>query len=348
MQTSLSWSKYLDAKVDELTTYISQQQCYRASHHQRQMLSELVARLAPRSVACLGAGYLNDIPLDALLTHERDITLVDWIHGISRQGLAGKIIYQQNDEYDCLFCRNCIGARYCKNFTDQRLDDGVCSAFVPVIDHGVSCKNFEPHDQPNFVTADITAGYGSHFAQTMEKRISHCKTPKEAFVKAIKLCDQGTGHYQPIPLADDSIDLLTSSLVVSQFEMEPYGYFSVLLEQYYGRDKLMSLESILAPLMEQLRTRLFVNQIRHHVKELYRLVKKDGQGRVYFSVELFRCNAYDDGYFLVQDMPKALDVLGEYFLFDFVIMQEPSVLHRADIDDGTSIFQNYLLIPKSH
>jgi len=348
MPTSISWASYLDAKVSELTSCLSQQQCHHATQRQREMLTELISRLAPRSVACLGSGYLNDLPLDTLFVTDREVALVDWIKGISQHGLAGKIIRQGDNSYRCLFCDNCVGTLYCKNFTNELLHNGVCSAFEPVVGHCISCKNYQPCQQPNFITADITAGYSSHFAQTMEKRISHCKSPKEAFVKAIKLCDQSCVSQRPLPLADDSIELLTSSLVVSQFDMEPYGYFSVLLEQYFGRDKLVTLEPVLVPLMEQLRTRLFVNQIRQHVQELYRLVKKDGKGRVYFSVELFRNDPHGEGYFLVQDMPKALDVLGEYFRFDFDLFQETNVLHRASIDAGTSIIQNYVLVPKLH
>jgi len=348
MQTPLSWTSYLDAKVNELTMYISQQQCYRASEQQRENLSDLIHQLRPESVACLGSGYLNDFPIDVLFTPQRQVTLVDWIKDISLHGLAGKIISQGENEYSCLFCNNCIGSLYCKNFTNEFLNSGVCTAFEPVENMGITCKNYQPCVQPHFVTGDITAGYSSYFAQSMEKRIHHCKSPKEAFIKAIKLCDQCGNHYLPLPLEDDSIELLTSSLVVSQFDMEPYGYFSVLLEQCFGRDRLMSLEPILVPFMEQLRTRLFVNQMRQHMQELYRLVKKDGKGRVYFSVELFRRDTQSQDYFLVQDMPKALGMVGEYFLFDFEMLPESKVLHRSDIDDGISIIQNYVLIPKLH
>lgn len=311
------------------------------------LIADIVDKTAPKTIACLGSGYLNDIPVATLFEQSKDVSLVDWIPGISREGVAGSIISKQGNRYHCLFCDKCIGALYCNNFTNEILDDGVCTAFVPVEHDTLTCKHYEPGLQPNFVAGDVTAGYSSRFAQLMENKVPRCKTPKEAFIKAIKACDQIAGKQDHIPLDDHSMDFVTSSMVISQFDAEPYSFFSTILERAYGGDRILSLEKTLRPLMEKLRTKLFVAQVKHHVAEIYRLVTKEGKGRVFFSVEMFRQSAEGNVYFLVQDMQKALEIIGGYFLFDLELLPEPDVLHRCEVGDGISVIQNYVLAPRS-
>ena len=340
------WASYLQADVCQQACSTSRGQCHDALSRQRELIARITKILEPESIACLGSGYLNDIPINVLFEYGKDVALVDWIDGVSQQGVAGSIISKNNGSYNCLFCDKCIGSLYCSNFTNEVLDEGVCSAFVPVEGDTVTCQNYEPGLQPNYIASDVTAGYSSSFAELVENKITKCKTPKEAFVKAIKSCDQVAGKQKTIPLTDNSVDFLTSSMVVSQFDVEPYNFFSLMLERAYGRDRILSLEKTLRPFMEKLRTKLFVDQVKRHVEEMFRLVKKDGKGRIYFSVELFRLNTDGKLYFLVQDMQKTLEIIGHYFLFDFDTLPESDVLHRCDIDDGVSIVQNYMLSPR--
>lgn len=343
------WTQYLDADVNSQACNSSRRQCQSAMVRQRELIARITEQRRPETIACLGSGYLNDIPIQKLFEGGKDVALVDWIDGVSREGVAGSIISNQDGRYHCLFCDKCIGALYCSNFTNEIIDEGVCSAFEPVKgEHGetVTCGNYEPGLQPNFVAGDVTAGYSSGFSEAVEHKINKCKSPKEAFIKAIKTCDQVAGKHQHIPLAADSIEFLTSSMVVSQFDVEPYNFFAFLLERTYGRAKIQSLEKTLTPLMEKLRTKLFVDQVKHHVAEMFRLVKKDGTGRIYFSVELFRLNPDGKFYFLVQDMHEVLDIIGRYFWFDFELLPESDVLHRSQMGDGISVIQNYILSPR--
>ena len=134
-------------------------------------------------------------------------------------------------------------------------------------------------------------------------------------------------------------------MVVSQFDSEPYLYFSKLLKLEFGRERIFRKEKILLPLMEALRKTLFKIQLDGHVKELYRLVNK-AQGNVYFSVELFRSLPERDEFFLVHEMPYVLNILSNYFLFDFTLFPLESTLKRMEIGEGRSVIQSYLLTPR--
>jgi len=345
---TIAWAQYLETKVNQQSYAISMAQCRDALAGQREMIGHLVNVLGSRSIVCLGAGFLNDLPVSMLFSPETRVTLVDWIDGISQEGLANQIIHKLNDQYHCLFCDKNIGKLYCKSFTNELLSEGVCTAFMPVDEPNLTCQSYQSNIEPKFLRCDITAGYGHQFAETIQKKMRNCKTPKEAFITAIRLCNRLESKIKPIPLDDDSIDLVTSSMVLSQFDNEPYSFFALLLEQHFGRAQVLAHEDILRPLMEQLRTKLFLEQVRRHLREIYRMVRKDGPGRVYLSVELFRSSALDGLYFLVQDIPKAMDVINEYFLFDLEKIPEKKIFNSVEIDCETSIIQNYVLVPRVH
>lgn len=61
-----------------------------------------------------------------------------------------------------------------------------------------------------------------------------------------------------------------SSMVVSQFDHEPYAFFSKLVTLQFG-SCLWAEEEQLRPLMEKLRSELFRLQVEGHVREIHRL-----------------------------------------------------------------------------
>ncbi len=132
-------------------------------------------------------------------------------------------------------------------------------------------------------------------------------------------------------------------MVISQFEHEPYGYFSKLLAQQFG-PRLVKEEKKLTPWMERLRSELFRVQAEGHIKEMYRLVNKD-HGKVYFSVELFHARPDSDEFFLVQEIPQAMNILRQYFAFDFKSLPYDHTLHKIVVNDRPSIVQSYVLAP---
>ncbi len=182
------------------------------------------------------------------------------------------------------------------------------------------------------------------FLKKMEGAITTCNTAKQAFIKAITIAEKS--KYTAMAIESNSIELVTSSMVLSQFDVEPYTFFANLLENKFGRTEILKFESKLQPLMELLRTKLFTSQVESHIKEMYRILKKDGRPRAYLSAELFR--SFSDGklFFLVQDMPKAMEIIGKYFFYVFGDDLGVNTLNKSKIGDGISVNQCYVLTPK--
>jgi hypothetical protein len=195
------------------------------------------------------------------------------------------------------------------------------------------------------VTADATLGRASEFAQRVPPLVQTCETVSQCFQKAIEVCRECTAIREELPFPTGSMDLVTSSMVVSQFEHEPYGYFSKLLARRYGAE-LVQQETQLLPLMERLRSDLLEMMLDAHIEEMYRVVNKE-RGTAYFSVELFSSlpEPESDRYFLVQQIPQALEKLRTYFTFDFTIIPPERVLRRAMMRTQSSIIQSFVLRP---
>lgn len=345
MNSSTFWNSYLKNCNTDKTLQEGFFLCEQAFSDHKEIISRLVNTLSPNTIAILGSGYLNDIPLGDLVENNRKLYLVDWIDNISKVGVSKSIVCKDEiDGHNCLFCVKNTAKQYCNNFTGEFLEKSVCTGFEPVDEPFITCKNYEPASEPSFIKADITGGISRDFASKIRSNITSCKTPKNAFLKALSLSDKL--KHEPMPVEDNSIELVTSSMVLSQFDVEPYGYFSTLLEKQYGCDEIAKQESKLMPLMERLRTKLFILQVESHIKEMYRIVKKDKKSRIYVSAELFRSYPDVDQFFVVQDMPKAMEIMDKYFFYEFGDLLEGKVLRKAQLGNGVSITQSFVLAPK--
>ncbi len=345
MNRSTFWNSYLENYSANKILQGGFLPCEQAFSNHREIISKLIDTLSPNTIAILGSGYLNDIPLVDLVENNRKLYLVDWIDYLSKIGVSKSIVCKdENNCHNCLFCKTHTAKQYCKNFTGEFLEKGVCTGFEPVDEPFITCKNYEPASEPSFIKADITGGVSRDFASKIRNSIRSCKTPKDAFLKAISISDKL--NYEPMPVEDNSIELVTSSMVLSQFDVEPYSYFSTVLEERYGYDEIVKHTSKLMPLMERLRTKLFTLQVEFHVKEMYRIVKKDKKSRIYVSAELFRSYPNVDQFFVVQDMPKAMEIMDKYFFYEFGDILEGKVLKKVELGNGVSINQSYVLAPK--
>lgn len=340
------WHTYIKTPVDARLGQAYNAFCQEMFDDQRRIIHHLIDTYQPKRIACMGSGYLNDIPIKVLFTARRETYLIDWIDNISREGVKNRIISYKNGNHECLFCHHHLADKYCSNYSGVLSEeDQTCQAFSLVDEPVFACTNYKPGSLPNYVSHDVTNGHATNFAKRAEKIVSNSRTPKEAFVKAINLCRKSPHSINPIPIESDSIDLVTSSMVVSQFDNEPYVYFSKLLARQFGRQQLEKHQEKLVPLMEELRTLLFSLQVQGHVSELYRLVNKYN-GKIYFSVELFRSLLQKPGHFLVQGIPTVLDILRKYFYFEFDAIPPESALRSSSAGQGTSIIQNHVLTPK--
>ena len=339
------WDSYLDAPLpkDKLLQFGRDS----AFDSQRERIDMLLRRFKPHRVACLGSGYLNDLPIESLFQIADETYFIDWLPNVSLLGLVRRIIQHAEGGTRCVFCECAHPERFCRRFTGSIGESpGVCTAFSGLEDSKIRCVNYEPGDDPRFVCADVTSGRASRFGQRVFNAVQKSDTPKQAFNRAIRECRRCSDVHDPIPIHSDSFNFVTSSLVASQFDAEPYGYFARLIERKFGRDAVEAKGHVLVPLMEELRAELFRVQIEGHCAEIFRLLNKE-DGRAYLSVELFRSLPASDDFFLTHESPQLLESLERHFFFDFVSIPVEEALRSHAMGEGTSIVQSFVLRPKS-
>jgi hypothetical protein len=342
----LSWDDYVRPSASLGTWFASREAHAAAFDDQRRLIADLLTAHRPQRVACLGSGHLNDLPVAALLSPERDNFWVDWVAGISVEGVRGTTISESEGQPSCLFCTCPVPQRYCGGYRGPVAErEQVCAAFEAIPEPSLHCANYAPGNDPVFLVHDVTSGRGTRFARRADRMVRASTRPEEAFRRAIAECRRWAAYREPIPVPEGSIDFVTSSMVASQFDAEPYTYFSKLLEIKFGRDPILRKADRIERLMEELRAELFRIQMEGHAEELHRLVRKD-RGRVYFSVELFRSAPVGDRYFVVHEIPEALAILGRRFEFDFGSISHDRILRPANLGGATSIILSVVLVPR--
>ena len=340
------WGDYLRAPLTPEKFSRSRATYLHPMRVHRDLMERLARRYHPARIACLGAGFLNDIPLEAFIQEAETLYLVDWIPGIAREGFAGSIFDSKDDNLRCLLCDDRIATgRYCAAFRPPiRAPEQVCASFEPMPGRENLCVHYAPGDQPNFLEADITLGRGGGFARRSESLVARGKTLRQVFQRALAEGKRCARIEEEMEIPADSIDLVTASMVVSQFDHEPYAFFARLLAEKFGMEKMLENEEHLRPQVEQLRSLLFQIQAEGLVREMYRIVNKT-QGRVFFSVEFFRSLNGEDRYFLVHEIPRAMETIAEYFQFEFESIPAEETITTFSQNEGTSVVQCFVLTP---
>lgn len=340
------WGDYLRAPLNPEQFSRSRATYHRPMRVHRGLMERLARQYHPSRIACLGAGFLNDLPIEAFIQEADALYLVDWIPGISREGFAGSIIESRDENFHCLLCDGRIPPeKYCGAFRPPiRVPEQVCASFEPVAGMEHLCALYAPGGQPKFLEADITLGRASGFARRLESLVAKGKTLRQVFQRALAEGKRCARIEEEIEIPADSIDLVTASMVVSQFDHEPYAFFARLLAEKFGVEKVLESEEQLRPMVEQLRSLLFLIQAEGLVREMYRIVNKT-QGRVFFSVEVFRSLNGEDRYFLVHEIPRAMETIAEYFQFEFQSIPAEETVTTFSQNEGTSIVQSFVLRP---
>ncbi len=283
-------------------------------------------------VACLGAGVLNDIPYRTLLGCGARLHLVDWLPGAVDAGIALSIIATDKaGGPHCIYCdlgrdraREC-----CANYhLATAPSSGVCDHFVPIPGDPPACDAFEMGSWPRVHVEDVTGGYASAFALGLGPGLKGVTTWKQAFARANALSrriGRQARKRRRLSIADASVDLVTSSMLLSQFEHEPYDYFSKQVTMLIGAPSAGE-EGRLGRAMEQLRDTLVDRQIEEHCAEIRRILAPGG--RVFMSFELFHFDREQKGWFLVKQTQPSLAVLDRHFTFNFEIIAEGESLTR--------------------
>ena len=351
--TTPTWNEYLQTDFDTGTVAQSRKLYREAFRSLRGQIGDLVQRLRPHRVACLGSGFLNDLPLEVLIGDDRTVHLIDWLPDVSLAGLRGTVVRGTAENPECLACQLAKPEQYCERYgTITDASQQVCSEYTPMCGPLLGCDNYVHGGRPQLIAHDVTGGRATLFAQQLTESMRSWRNPEQAFKLAAQSC-RSDAPPEHLPIEKGSIDFVTSSMLVSQFEHEPYNYFAKLLEEKFGRRRILDQEQQLRPAMLRLRNKLFAWQLEGHARELYRLVNRQ-HGRVYFSVELFRDlpanqtagQDSNDQFYLVEGIPTVLQVMGQYFHFDFHHFSPAQTLQTAELAGGTSLLECLVMVPR--
>lgn len=342
----VDWEQYLKPAAVSVAAHKARSAATFAP--QREAIDSLCRVLRPQTVVCLGAGHLNDIPLERLIADNADIVLVEWIPGISEQSFRRDLVRQVEQHFACLVCR-CAGDP--KNYCLNHADDGAgaaragdhCANFEAAAADGVPlCEHYAPGIFPRFVHADVTGGVATHFMREAASVLRQAKKPRQAFREAIQISAHPRAQ-AALPLADGSADLVTSSMVASQFDFEPYTYFIRNLYARFGRDAVERNAEMAGELAETLRNNLFLTQVEAHCREMQRLLKPGG--RIYLSIETLHRDEGAAHWFYAEATAKALEVVARHFLFDLETAPEAVRAVRTNmVGGGASVVQGYVLV----
>ena len=312
----------------------------------RDAIADVALGLEPKTVACLGAGLLNDIPYLSLVRAGAEITLVDWLPGLVEYGLVHSLIQRDgNDGPDCTYCalESEAAQTYCRNFKNagNTGDGGVCAHYREDPSGLPVCAAYERGTKPAILDADITQGYATAFASRVFDEIKDLTSWRQALKFASNLTRQLKDSRSVLDLPDASMDFVTSSMLASQFEHEPYEYFSRQVIERMGPPAPQE-ERRLAKPLEKVRSSLFAAQFERHCDEIRRILRP--RGRCFMAFELFHKGSRDE-WFLVREMHDALAAITGPLTFDFDLLPPKRCMIRVNPNDRPSMVLCLILKP---
>jgi hypothetical protein len=277
--------------------------------------------------------------------------LVDWLPGVIETGIALSIIEtDESGEPACTYCTlgDARARECCANFHQNgAAARQVCDHFVTLSGQPRECGAFEIGSWPRIHLEDATGGYANAFAQGSGPALDGIGTWKQALSRAnalIRRIKRESKVLTRLGIADSSVDLVTSSMLLSQFEHEPYDYFSRLVGRLIGAPGADE-ERRLNGAMEQLRDILVDYQIEEHCAEIRRILAPGG--RVFMSFELFHLDPHRDDWFLVKQTHRALAMLDRYFHFDFDLLDARDSVTRFQVRGATSLVLSLVVEAKA-
>jgi len=343
---AVTWDEYLS--VPEIRHKLTDcfRSCKGSFESHRGNIERLTQAISPKTVACLGAGILNDIPYGALVQSGATVHLVDWIPGSTDIGVEFSIIEHCDKGHpNCLYCDlpGETSALYCKNYqtiTDPNLT--VCDNFQSSESEPLTCRAFKKGDLPSIHYEDVTGGYATEFGRQVAQEMKHARTWKQCFDKATKLAWRIKAN-RHLPIGTSTVNLATSSMVVSQFAHEPYDFFTRHVFDKFGPPTAEN-ENNLLPAMEKLRDILFAEQAERHLAELDCLLAPGGM--CYLSLEMFAAVPNTQRWFMVEGAAKVLDLAGQQFHFNFDILSDTEFLNQFQAGSGNSLAMSIVLESK--
>ncbi len=344
----IPWEGYLKSNqgLDDC-----RQKCWTTFSGQRARIRNLFLALLPKTVVCMGSGYLNDIPLEDFVKAGCKIVFVDWVKDLSRNAYLQDIVKKKLGDYQCLICQTQGNPKnFCSNYhirkkVDPESPPDYCDYFQASKGGIPQCVHFELGLTPEFLEEDVTQGAAGGFANQLTRILPKAKTPKMVFKKALQVVRALNRVERLLPIEDHSVDMVTSSMVVSQFDFEPYGFMEKNLALRFGVENLLEQEKKLLPYMIDLRERLFKIMVDRHFREIHRILHP--KGRVYFSSEMFHRIPGTGRWYPVKGATQALGILERYFWFDFNDSPDLPPLERIQMYGEESVVDSHVLIPKA-
>ena len=339
-----SWEDYLSVPEAGKVFRDRFEKNEQAFGRQREILGDAIATLRPKQIVCLGAGTLSDIPFDKILEIGAGLHLIDWLPESIDIGLAARIIREGKDgDLACLFCA--LGEdrarEHCQSYakSDARRP-GLCDNYLPEKGAPRYCRSYRRGSRPEVSGQDVTAGYAEAFAKGVLGALDGVTSWRQALKRAAALAERAEGRLAGLDIADRSADLVISSLVISQFEHEPYAYFSRQTAARLGPPAEAE-NKRLRPAMERLRNTLMKRQLTHHCDEIARILTPGGH--CIMSFELFHFDTGTDAWFLVEQMHRGMALIAERLRFNFDILPAGDKVTRLDGFSGQSMIYNFAL-----
>lgn len=342
----LTWKEYIDAPDASAKYAECASRCRAAFAQQHENIRRVFEAVAPGTVACLGAGVLNDIPFREFVRAGAAIYLVDWLPGAMTAGIAGAIIdASPQGGPQCLFCDPRIERpeAYCRHYCrSNSAGPLVCDRFVGCPERE-TCAAYEAGERPGILQEDVTGGYATAFAENVTDELRGVRSWKQALALGLKTARGAMGCRAPLSIPRAGVQLATSSMLISQFEHEPYGFFSRQAESQLGRPSPAE-ERQLMPAVQELRSLLLRNQVERHCQEIARILAPGG--RCYMSFELMHAHA-SSGWFVVEGMPNALELVGAYFDVQFDALSPSDLISRFQQSATPSLILSCVLTAKA-
>lgn len=332
-----AWHDYLTAADPEELARAGAFRAGRGLKPLRETIARAIGEFKPSAIACLGAGLLNDLPYRRMIEAGAAIYLVDWVPALIEGGLAHTIIRRDAaGGLHCIYCSlaDAAARRYCRSYGRTAGRDGVCARFRAEGDDPPRCASFRRGERPIVAGADVTAGYACAFGEQIAAELAGVGSWREALRRALALAKRARGERRSVPVPAEGCDLVVSSLLLSQFEFEPYGYFAKQAANLLGAPSARD-ERRLRPQLERLRDELLFDQIARHCEEIERLLAPEG--RCCMAFELFQQEPGEARWFLVPQMHQALLLIAERFEFDLDRLAAEQTLLRLTAAAGPAL-----------
>ncbi len=276
--------------------------------------------------------------LGQLVENSETVHLVDWIPGIVDQGLVMSSVERDDKgQSRCIYCA-LSGERakiFCRGFADSRdATGGVCRNFRPAEGGIEACEAFERGEQPIVEVGDVTAGFATAFGRGANAEFDSVHTWRQALRRGTTLSNKLKRHRTPLGIADSSVDLVTSSMVISQFVHEPYDYYTKQAVARLGTPTPRE-ERALKSAADSLRSVLAREQVMRHRDEIERILAPGGV--CFLAFELYH---YDDDlaqWFLVQEMLEALSAFAATLTFRFDLLPQGGAMREFETPMGKSL-----------